>query len=156
MFICTMRATTLRLVGVLTLGAALLVSLAVWLPRAGAVTAGAEEAAAISYTKIRTEEDRLTFLRQFGLTPTGDAEEEDVRIPAEFDRVFSAYNEIQKRQGLDLTRYAGRRAKRYTYRLPDEDGREVYATVILYKNRVIGGDVCSPGQGGYVKTLERK
>ena len=47
---------------------------------------------------------------------------------------------------------------RYTYKLTNwQDGeKDVYATVIVYKNRIIGGDLCSPGKDGFVLTLEGK
>ena len=47
------------------------------------------------------------------------------------------------RSGFDLTKYAGKRVKRYTYEVMNyptgEEG--VIAHLILYKNTVIGGEV---------------
>ena len=159
LFIYTCRATTLRLVGILILAAILLVTLAVMVPVYGnEAPVSADDGQEISFPKIRTNEDRVSFLAQFGLQVEGEPEEEEVRLPSEFDRVFAAYNELQKRQGLDLSRYAGRKVRRYTYRVTNygDTDRPVYATVIIYKNRVIGGDLCSPGQGGFVQTFDKK
>lgn len=159
MFIYALRATTLKLFGIVLLAAVLLVSLAVMIPTYGnEPLATAAEENAIRYTKIKTNDDRLNFLKQFGIEAQETPEEEEVRIPAEFDRVFASYNEIQKRQGLDLTKYAGRKVMRYTYKITNwqESGRDVYATIIVYKSRVIGGDICSPGRDGFVLTLEGK
>ena len=159
MFIYALRATTLKLFGIVLLAAVLLVSLAVMIPVYGnEPLATVAEEKEITYTKIKTNDDRLNFLKQFGLEVQDTPEEEEVRLPSEFDRVFASYNEIQKRQGLDLTRYAGRKVMRYTYKLTNwqDSGKEVYATVIVYKNRVIGGDLCSPGRDGFVLTLEGK
>ena len=117
------------------------------------------EAVDYSYDKVKSVGDVVNFLSQFGWTVNGaTAESAEVTIPAEFDKIFASYNEIQKRQGLDLTRYAGRKVMRYTYKLTNwqDSGKEVYATVIVYKNRVIGGDLCSPGRDGFVLTLEGK
>lgn len=159
MFIYALRATSLKLFGIVLLAAILLVSLAVMIPVYGnEPLAAAAEEQEIRYTKIKTNDDRLNFLKQFGWEVQETPEEEEVRMPSEFDRVFASYNEIQKRQGLDLSKYAGRKVMRYTYKITNwqDSGKEVYATVIVYKNRVIGGDLCSPGRDGFVLTLEGK
>ncbi len=159
MFIYALRATTLKLFGIVLLAAILLVSLAVMIPVYGnEPLATATEEKEINYSKIKTNDDRLNFLKQYGWEVQETPEEEEVRMPSEFDRVFASYNEIQKRQGLDLTKYAGRKVMRYTYKLTNwqDSAKEVYATVIVYKNRVIGGDLCSPGRDGFVLTLDGK
>ena len=79
-----------------------------------------------------------------------------MRIPAEFDKVMNTYNELQKRGGLDLSKYKGREVTRYSYNVrnyPDYDGT-VTANVIVYKNRVIGGDVSSSDVSGFIGTFE--
>ena len=68
------------------------------------------------------------------------------------------YNEIQRRQGLDLSAYKKKSVMRYTYAVknyPDYDG-EVLVNILVYKNTVIGGDVCSADVSGFVHGLERK
>ncbi|MBQ4066446.1 MAG: DUF4830 domain-containing protein, partial [Clostridia bacterium] len=104
-----------------------------------------------------TEGARMDFLRQFGWE-VGDAcvEEVEVQIPADFDKILNAYNEIQKSQGLDLSKYKGKTVQRYTYEIknyPDYDGT-VYANIIIYKNRVIGGDVYSADVSGFIQGFE--
>ena len=158
MFIYALRATTLKLFGIMLLAAVLLVSLAVMIPAYGSETPVSVETQeqTVTYGKLKTNEERINFLSQFGWEVEETPEEEEVRIPAEFDRVFAGYNEIQKRQGLDLIKYAGRKVTRYTYRITNwkDTEKTVYATVITYKNRVIGGDLCLPGKGGFVLTLD--
>ena len=47
---------------------------------------------------------------------------------------------------------------RYTYAVtnyPNYDG-EVYVNILVYKNTVIGGDVCSADVNGFVHGFERK
>ena len=93
MFIYALRATTLKLFGIVLLAAVLLVSLAVMIPTYGnEPLATAAEENAIRYTKIKTNDDRLNFLKQFGIEAQETPEEEEVRIPAEFDRVFALTN----------------------------------------------------------------
>ena len=78
-------------------------------------------------------------------------------MPSEFDRVFASYNEIQKRQGLDLTKYAGRKVMRYTYEITNYEGEEgkVYANILVYRNKVIGGDICSARVDGFIHGFEK-
>ena len=73
-------------------------------------------------------------------------------IPAEFDKIMKTYNEIQKQQGLDLEKYSGKNVRRVTYEITNYPGVEgkVLANIILYKNRVIGGDICSSDVNGFI------
>ena len=156
MFICTLRATTLKLFGVILLGAALLVGLLVAAPaRAEAEAApSAAEAAetTVTFDKVKTNEDRIRFLSQFGWTVSETPEEEEVRIPAEFDRVFAGYNEIQKAQGLALSRYRKKKVTRYTYEVLNYpgDAGTVYANLIVYRGRIIAADLSSADPMGFV------
>jgi hypothetical protein len=71
--------------------------------------------------------------------------------------VFTGYNEIQKRQGLDLSKYKKKNVMRYTYEVKnykDYDGT-VYANIIVYRNKVIGGDICSADVTGFIHGFEK-
>ena len=98
-----------------------------------------------------TNEDRLAYLASFGWqvqeTPT---ETQEVRIPEEFNDVFTRYNQLQKSMGFDLSQYAGKTAKRYVYAVTNHpDGSpDHYATLLVHKNKIIGGDVTSTATGG--------
>lgn len=106
--------------------------------------------------KASNAEERAAFLSQFGWEIDEDpAEVAEVLIPAEFDSGYEKYNDIQKEQELDLLPYAGKRAKRWTYNIknyPGYEGREgvVQANILVYEGAVIGGDVCSTEQGGFM------
>lgn len=107
-----------------------------------------------NYNKIKTNEDRIKFLEQFGWQVENEPEEEvTVKIPRTFDNVLTSYNNIQLHQGLDLTKYSGKEVSRYTYKVtnyPDYSG-DVKANIIVYRNRVIGGDICSADVDGFIK-----
>ncbi|MBE6563403.1 MAG: DUF4830 domain-containing protein [Ruminococcaceae bacterium] len=107
-----------------------------------------------NYNKIKTNEDRIKFLEQFGWQVENEPEEEvTVKIPRTFDNVLNSYNNIQLHQGLDLTKYSGKEVSRYTYKVtnyPDYSG-DVKANIIVYRNRVIGGDICSADVDGFIK-----
>lgn len=97
----------------------------------------------------KTNEDRISYLGSFGWqvaqTP---AQTQEVRIPEEFDEVFSRYNDMQKAQGFDLSKYAGKAVKRYVYAIENHPAGDGYlATVLVYKNKIIGGDVTGTAQG---------
>ncbi len=156
MFICTVRAQTVRLMAVVCVAVVLLLGLAI-VADAGGLPDGAVEA--ISYSKIKTEEDRLGFLSSLGWQTTGVVvEEERFTLPETFDRVLLGYNEIQRDQGLDLSHYRGKRVTRYTYEVtnyPNYEGR-VYANLIVYRNKIIAGDISSADPMGFVKGFARE
>ncbi len=80
----------------------------------------------------------------------------EVQIPYEFDEVYKKYNEIQLSQGFDLEKYKGKRVMKYTYDIknyPNES--EVSLNMLVYKNKLIAGDVCSKKQGGFMHGLEK-
>ena len=112
-----------------------------------------------SYDKVKTAEDAAKFLTQFGWTVDATpVEEKAVTIPAEFDKIFSAYNEMQKAQGCNLLKYKNKDVTRYTFSVTNYEGYEgtVYANVLVYRNRVIGGDICSADVAGFVHGFEKQ
>ncbi|HOA84411.1 MAG: DUF4830 domain-containing protein [Clostridiales bacterium] len=157
MFIYTVRASTLRFVGVLCVALVTLITLLAFVPSLGdnntPAGAPASNSQAIRYDKIKSAADAAEFLSQFGwkVKPT-PVEETEVTIPSEFDRIFTSYNEIQKQQGLDLSKYKRKTVKRYTFELAEYNGYDgrVYANVLVYRNRVIGGDICSADMTGFM------
>ena len=148
MFIYSLRASTVKLVGVVCVALTVLITLIAFVPTysGGFVATNAEGEVSVNYEKVKTAEDAANFLSQFGWTvdPT-PVETKTVTIPTEFDKVFAAYNEIQKAQGLNLLRYRGKEVTRYTFRVTNYEGATspVWANVLVYRNRVIGGDVYS-------------
>ena len=154
MFIYSMRAGTIRFFGVLCLALAVLVCLIAFVPELQPVSAETGvESPEISFEKVKTNEDRIAFLGQFGwkVEPT-PVESTTVTVPKDFDKVFAAYNELQKRQGLDLSDYACRTVERYTYTVTNYEGYDgtVLANVLIFRGRVIGGDICSADTNGFI------
>lgn len=159
MFIYTVKGSTIKFFAVILIAVAALISVAVISSRSETLTTEAISTAnkSIRYDKIKTAEDRRKFLEQFGWE-TEDAEVESVKIklPADFDKIMTEYNELQKSQGLDLQKHKGREVERYTYTVtnyPDYSGT-VYANIIVYRNRVIGGDICSSDVSGFIHGFE--
>ena len=159
MFIYSMRAGTIRFFAIICVALVALVTLIAFVPEIQpAAAAGALGEESIRFEDVRTNEERIAFLRQWGwevdATPV---EETTVTIPREFDKVFAAYNELQRRQGLDLSNHSGRTVERYTYTVTNYDGYEgtVYANLLVHRGRVIGGDVCSADADGFVQGFSK-
>lgn len=161
MFVYSMRAGTIRFFGIICVALAALVALIAFVPELQPAAAAESEQVSeesINYEKIRSNEDRIAFLAQFGWqVEENPTESANVPIPAEFDKVFAAYNELQRGQGLDLSKYASRTVERYTYRVTNYEGYdgEVLANLLIYRGRVIGGDICSADQNGFLHGFSR-
>ena len=161
MFIYTMRAATLKFFAVICVSLVALITLIAFIPANGAEDDGYIASAVeskIEYDGVKTDADRINFLKQFGweVKPTPVAAVE-VTIPEEFDKIFTGYNEIQRRQGLDLSKYKKKTVMRYTYEVTnyeDEEGT-VLANILVFRNRVIGGDICSADVTGFMHGLEK-
>ena len=159
MFVYSLRAGTIKLIGVLCVALTVLITLIAFVPTYTLSTqASADTEVSYSYDKVKSAEDAAGFLSQFGwAVDTAPIETKTVTIPAEFDKIFSAYNELQKEQGLDLSKYKRKEVTRYTFSVTNYEGFEgqVYANVLVYRNRVIGGDICSADVTGFVHGFER-
>ena len=97
---------------------------------------------------------RLQFLKNYGWdVTTSPTESGRVRIPQESSEVFDRYNMLQKCQGYDLSKYAGKTVMRYVYKVNNYPGatEPVYATVLVYKNQIIGGDVTDTAAKGHIR-----
>lgn len=112
---------------------------------------GEENAAPVEYPG-GTNEERLAFLASFGWETEGEpTETREVMIPSEFNDVYTAYNVMQEAQGFELMPYAGETCTQYKYKItnyPDET--EIYATLLVRGERIIGGDVASAKLGGFM------
>ncbi len=163
MFIYSFRAATLKLLGILSVTLVALVAIIAFVPvYAGGnddvVDANASGKIEYNYDKIKESGDVVNFLSQFGWTVKGnEVHSENVTIPEEFDKVFASYNEIQKAQGLDLSKFKKKELTRYTLEVTNYEGYEgkVYANVLVYRNKVVGGDICSADRGGFVHGFEK-
>ncbi len=158
MFVYSIRATTVKFFGVLCVALAALITLIAFVPtyvNDDAAQAFGDEK--ISYEKVKNAEDAAEFLAQFGWeVDAATVQSVEVTLPEQFDKVFVGYNELQKRQGLDLSKYTGKNVTRYTFTVKNYEAAEgtVYANVLVFRNRVIGGDLCSADVTGFVSGFE--
>ena len=103
---------------------------------------------------VATNEGRVAFLKSFGWEVSASpVESSQVKIPKETTEVFDRYNNLQKSQGYDLTQYAGKNVMRFVYKIENYPGatEPVYATLLIYKNQVIGGDITNTAAKGQIR-----
>lgn len=104
--------------------------------------------------------ERLAFLSQFGWEVEEDpVKVEEVIIPSEFNAVYEKYNQLQLEQKFDLTKYAGKTAKKWTYKIKNYPGYGtdcdfIYANLLVFEGVVIGGDVSSQEQNGFMRGFD--
>lgn len=158
MFIYSLRASTIKFFAVICVALVGIITLIAFVPAYGQDSSAVSKDGVIDYSGVKTNEDRIAFLEQFGWQVNAEPiEEVQVTIPEEFDKIFTGYNEIQKRQGLDLSDYKKKKVMRYTYTVTNYEDAvgTVYANLLIYRNRVIGGDLCSADVSGFIHGFEK-
>ena len=151
MFIYSIRAGSVKIIAVMIITVALLIGVMV---SGDTVFASSDGVTEIDFNGIKTKEDRIAFIESFGARVNAESEESvSFVMPKSFDRVLFGYNEIQKAQGLDITKYAGKRVTRYTYQLIDYCDADAYVSVFVFRNRIIALDVSSADPEGFVRPL---
>ena len=153
MFIYSIRATTLKFFASLLLVVTVLAVL-VALGTADSVYASAD-GKEINYSGIKTNEDRVAFIESFGIKvkPT-PMTEETFTMPEDFDRVILGYNQIQKTQGLDLTKYSRKRVTHFAYEVTNYNAEgTVTVNLLVCRGRIIAADISSASDGGFVSSL---
>ena len=150
MFVWSVKASTLKFIAVLLVSAAAIGALAAFMPKYE-LKAAASSSQQVS-RKVSDEEEIKSFLSAQGWVVSELLDKAEVTVPAEFDSVYESYNTLQKKQEYDLSKYKKKTVTRYTYKVdnyPDYSGA-VLADVIVYKNKVIGGDICSADVNGFI------
>ena len=146
MMVMTAKVNLKKILAALAAAAALLVALILLL---GGGTSEQTAAPAPS-----ANDGRVRFLQDFGWdVTTSPTESGRVRIPEASSEAFDRYNTLQKGQGYDLSRYAGKTAMRYVYKINNYPGatEPVYATLLVYKNQIIGGDITDTSAKGHIR-----
>lgn len=106
-----------------------------------------------------SNDDRIAYLATYGWSVDATPKEtQKVHIPEDADnRVFARYNELQKSQGFDLSKYAGQDVMRYVYEIlnyPDASA-PIYATVLVCDGHIIGGDVTNSAADGVIHGFKK-
>ena len=115
---------------------------------------GKEETAQTAAPSLSGNDGRVQFLKDLGWeVAASPVESTQVRIPEETSEVFDRYNTLQKGQGYDLSQYGGKKVMRFVYKIENYPGATapVYATMLVYKNQLIGGDITDTSPGGKIQ-----
>ena len=148
MFVMTAKVNKKNIILALAAAAMLIVMLIMIFGGSG------EEATQTAAPSISTNEGRIKFLQSFGWeVASSPTESGQVKVPENASEVFTRYNALQKSQGYDLSRYAGKTVMRYVYKVKNYSNatEPVYATLLIYKDQVIGGDVTDTGAKGVIR-----
>ena len=123
-----------------------------------ALFSGGGEATQTAAAGVSDNNARVEFLKGKGWeVKTSPKESSQVRIPQSATDVYQKYNDLQKSQGYDLTTYAGKTVMRYVYEVTNFPNATspVYATLLVYKNQIIGGDITDTAPQGQIRSLTK-
>ena len=149
MFMMTAKVNKKKVLLALAAAAVLIVGLIMLL--------GGEDSVPTAAPSLATNDGRVAFLKSFGWEVAASPKESgQVKIPKEGSAVFDRYNTMQKGQGYDLSSYAGKNVMRYVYQINNYPGATapVYATILVHKDRIIGGDVTDTSPGGKLRGFQ--
>ncbi len=153
MFIVTARLPKKKL---LAGGIALLCCCAAVVTAVVLTAGGAAVSASAEVKGIRDNDDRVAYLTGLGWTVSSQPiATEELLVPDQLDDSYAEYVALQESQGFDLSRYRGKRLKRYTYEITNYPTGEtgVQASLLIYRNTVVGADVLSPALDGFIHGL---
>lgn len=120
---------------------------------------GGSDSTPTSAPAVSNNDSRVQFLQEMGWeVSTSPTESGQVKIPQEQTKVYQRYNALQKSQGYDLSQYAGKTVMRYVYKINNFPGatEPVYATLLVYKNQIIGGDITDTSAKGVVQGFKKQ
>ena len=154
MFVYSVRASSVRFFAFLLATLLLMVGIVIF-GRSDSVMAMSGDVS-IRFDGMEENDDRVAFIESFGVSvDKTPIEEKSFRLTDEFDRVVAGYNEIQKTQGLDLSKYKNKKVTRYTYTVTNMKDANSQATVnlFIYRDRVVAADLTDTSEDGKVYAL---
>ena len=151
MFVMTAKLDLKKILIILAAVAVLIIGLLV-------IFGGSKNSVTTGAATVSGNDARVSFLKALGwdinASPTQSSQ---VRIPQEQTALYQRYNDLQKSLGYDLSPYAGKSVMRYVYKVNNYPGatEPVYATLLVYKNQVIGGDITDTSPKGVMQGLNK-
>lgn len=147
MMVMTAKVNMKKMLALLAILAVVIIALVMLL-------GGADDTQTTAAGAVADNDARVKFLEGFGWeVAASPVESGKVRIPENASEVFDRYAALQKSQGYDLAPYAGKTVMRYVYQIKNYPGatEPVYATLLVSRNQVIGGDVTNTAADGQVR-----
>ena len=153
MFVYSVRASSLKFFAVICVCLLCLITFATL--GSGDTVYASVDGRTINYGGMKTKDDRIAFIESFGIRVDPDSETvEQFAMPDNFDRVLAGYNELQKSQGLDLSKYTKKKVTHYTYKVENyESDGPVYVNLLVFRSRIIACDISSGDPTGFVLPL---
>ena len=151
MMVMTAKVDIKRIVAALAAVAGVIIALILLL-------GGGDGSSPTAAPSVAGNDGRVQFLKNLGWDVSASPTESgQVRIPQTQNQVFSRYNDLQKSAGYDLSQYAGKTVMRYVYKVNNFPGatEPVYATLLVYKEQIIGGDITNTAANGTMHPLTK-
>lgn len=104
-----------------------------------------------------TNEQRLAYLTSLGWEVSEQPIETlSITLGETLEEPYLSYNDLQRSQGFDLTRYCGQTLSRYTYVVTNYPGRPQSCQLDLYvcEGVVAAGDIVCTGENGFMAGLD--
>ena len=150
MMVMTTKVNMKKIVTVLAAAAAVILAAVLLFGKHGDTQPTAAE--------VSDNDSRVRFLTDQGWdVVTSPRETSQVIIPQKPSEVYRRYNALQKSQGYDLTEFSGKNVMRYVYEVRNFPGATapVYATLLIYKGNIIGGDITDTSAKGAIQSLKK-
>lgn len=105
-----------------------------------------------------TPEKITAFISECGYSVSSPVTK-TITIPSQFGDVYENYNDLQKKQGFDLSRHKGQSAVSYTFNVigyVDENGNidpDVQIHIIVCDGKIVAADIASTKLDGFMEGL---
>lgn len=94
--------------------------------------------------RAQDEADIAALLTACGFEDAELLSERGIVVPKHWNETYTAYNELQRAQGLDLSSYKGKSAAERTYSIDEDDA----LTLLIADGSVIAAHICHTDGSG--------
>lgn len=85
----------------------------------------------------QNNDDKLKFLKEKNIDVNDEPIQViEVMVPNDMNDEYKEYNEIQKKQGFDLSKYKGKKLKQWTYSIKND--KNSFVTILQDKDKIVG------------------
>ena len=106
-----------------------------------------------NHSKYSSENNGIAFLQKHGISvDESTLTVDEINLPSEFNDIYENYNNLQKRAGFDISLYKGKTVIKLSYKVNGYD-EVVFVNLLVFDNKIIGGDISSTALDGFIKPL---